>query len=91
MVFPLTQTHVRAIAGTAPHLIRFAFMSVGSRSLDDRHYFRDREEQCRKAAAEATDPSARVAHAQLADFYAKRLAKSEDDTAPEGKPRTRRR
>ena len=53
-------------------------MSVGSRSLDDRHYYRDREEQCRKAAAEATDPSARVAHSQLAEFYARRLAKTEE-------------
>jgi len=55
-------------------------------SLDDRHYYRDREAQCRKAAAEATDPSARVAHAQLAEFYARRLAKLEangpDDVVP---------
>lgn len=52
------------------------------RSLDDRHYYREREEQCRKAAADATDPSARVAHLQLADFYARRLAKMEADGAP---------
>ena len=61
-------------------------MSVHSRSLDDRHYYRDREEQCRKAAAEATDPSARVAHSQLAEFYAKRLAKAEEADAPEPGP-----
>jgi hypothetical protein len=66
-------------------------MSVSSRSLDDRHYYRDREEQCRKAAAEATDPSVRVAHSQLAEFYAKRLAKTEEATAPGGEPRSRRR
>lgn len=58
-------------------------MSVRVRSLDDRHYFRDREAQCRKAAAEATDPSVRIAHSQLADFYAQRLAKAEGkDAAP---------
>ena len=65
-------------------------MSVSSRSLDDRHYYRDREEQCRKAAAEATDPSARVAHSQLAEFYAKRLAKAEKADAPEAEPLARR-
>lgn len=56
-------------------------MSVASRTLDDRHYYRDREERCRKAAAEATDPSARVAHSQLADFYANRLASAEESAA----------
>lgn len=66
-------------------------MSVGSRSLDDRHYYRDREEQCRKAAAEATDPSVRIAHSQLADFYAKRLATVEDAVAPDADPKSRRR
>jgi hypothetical protein len=43
------------------------------RSLDDQHYYRERERQCRQAAEEATDPSARIAHLQLADFYARRL------------------
>ena len=62
-------------------------MSVSSRSLDDRHYYRDREEQCRKAAAEATDPSVRIAHSQLADFYAKRLAKAEAATESLSAPR----
>jgi len=57
-------------------------MSVSSRSLDDRHYYRDREQQCRRAAAEATDPSARLAHTQLADFYAKRIAKAEAAEPP---------
>jgi hypothetical protein len=51
---------------------------VGVRTLDDRHYYRDREAQCRKAAAEATDPSARIAHLQLAEFYARRLEATED-------------
>lgn len=59
----------------------FAEMSVRTRSLDDRQYYRDREEQCRKAAAEATDPSARIAHSQLAEFYAQRLAQAEDKAA----------
>lgn len=66
-------------------------MSVGSRSLDDRHYYRDREEQCRKAAAEATDPSVRVAHNQLAEFYAKRLAQVEEAATPDRESRARRR
>lgn len=66
-------------------------MSVSSRSLDDRHYYRDREEQCRKAAAEATDPSARIAHSQLADFYAKRLAKAESANEPRAEPLAPRR
>jgi len=43
------------------------------RSSDDREYFRERERQCRKAAACAADPSARLAHTQLAEFYARRL------------------
>ena len=43
------------------------------RSLDDLHYYRERERQCRKAAAEATDPSVRTAHQQLAHFYARRV------------------
>ena len=43
------------------------------RSLEDLHYYRERERQCRKAAAEATDPSVRSAHAQLAQFYARRI------------------
>lgn len=55
------------------------------RSLDDRHYYRDREEQCRKAAAEATDPSARIAHLQLAEFYARRLAKADGAEIDTGK------
>ena len=42
-------------------------------SSEDQHYYRDRERQCREAAATATDPSARAAHLQLAQFYAKRL------------------
>jgi glutamyl-tRNA reductase len=52
------------------------------RSLDDLHYYRERERQCRKAAAEATDPSVRSAHAQLAQFYARRIeAEMVDDAA----------
>lgn len=47
------------------------------RSLDDQHYFRERERQCRQAAEEATDASARIAHLQLADFYARRLVAAE--------------
>lgn len=53
-------------------------MSARVRSLDDLQYYREREAQCRKAAAEATDPSARVAHAQLADFYARRVAAADE-------------
>ena len=65
-------------------------MSVSSRSHDDRHYYRHREAQCRKAAAAATDPAARVAHSQLADFYAKRIAKAEDaDPAETRRPSSR--
>jgi hypothetical protein len=52
------------------------------RSLDDQHYYRERERQCRRAAEEATDPSARIAHLQLADFYARRL-----DAAQGGPPK----
>jgi len=47
------------------------------RSLDDQHYYRERELQCRQAAEQATDPSARIAHLQLADFYARRLKETE--------------
>jgi len=47
---------------------------VASRSLDDLHYYRDRAEHCRRAAEEATDPSARIAHLQLAKFYETRMA-----------------
>ena len=72
-------------------LVRWGAMVVGSRSLDDSHYYRDREEQCRKAAAEATDPSVRVAHSQLAEFYAKRLAKVEEGIPPKAEPRAPRR
>lgn len=43
------------------------------RSSDDLEYFRERERQCRQAAASATDLSARLAHTQLAEFYARRL------------------
>lgn len=49
------------------------------RSFDDRDYFREREHQCRNAAADATDPSARLAHIQLAEFYARRLKALEDN------------
>jgi hypothetical protein len=53
----------------------------GSRSLDDIQYFQDRAAHCRKAAAEATDPSARVAHQQLAKFYEARLASAMESAA----------
>ena len=43
------------------------------RSSDDREYFSERERQCRQAAASATDPSARLAHTQLAEFYGRRV------------------
>jgi len=49
--------------------------------LDDLHYFRDRAEQCRKAAEEATDPSVRIAHLQLAKFYDARLASALESAA----------
>jgi len=52
-----------------------------SRSLDDLHYYKDRAEHCRQAAAEATDPSARVAHLQLAKFYEARLASAMESAA----------
>ena len=38
-----------------------------------------------------TDPSVRIAHSQLADFYAKRLATVEDAIAPDADPKSRRR
>lgn len=53
------------------------------RSLDDLHYYRERERQCRKAAAEATDPCVRSAHAQLAQFYARRIEAEMVDDAEE--------
>jgi len=63
---------------------------VASRSLDDLHYYRERAAHCRAAAEEATDPSARVAHLQLAKFYETRMARalesaaSDTDTRPVG-------
>jgi len=63
-----------------PHLARFAPM-FPSRSLDDLHYYKDRVEHCRQAAAEATDPSVRVAHQQLAKFYEARLASAMESAA----------
>jgi len=56
-------------------------MMVASRSLDDLHYYRDRAEHCRKAAELATDPSARVAHLQLAKFYETRMASALESAA----------
>jgi len=63
---------------------------AASRSLDDLHYYRERAAHCRAAAEEATDPSARVAHLQLAKFYETRMARalesaaSDTDTRPVG-------
>jgi len=54
---------------------------VASRSLDDLHYYRDRAEHCRKAAEEATDPSVRIAHLQLAKFYEARMASALESAA----------
>jgi len=54
---------------------------VALRSLDDLHYYRDRAEHCRKAAEEATDPSVRIAHLQLAKFYEKRMASALETAA----------
>ena len=54
---------------------------VASRSLDDLHYYRDRAEHCRKAAEEATDPSVRIAHLQLAKFYETRMASALESAA----------
>ena len=61
-------------AGTPGTAQPFYEIMVASRSLDDLHYYRDRAEHCRKAAEEATDASARIAHLQLAKFYETRLA-----------------
>ena len=52
-----------------------------SRGLDDLRYYKDRVDYCRQAAAEATDPSARVAHEQLAKFYEARLASAMESAA----------
>jgi len=57
---------------------------VASRSLDDLHYYRDRAEHCRKAAEEATDPSVRLAHLQLAKFYEARMASALESAALRG-------
>ena len=54
---------------------------VAARSLDDLHYYQERAEQCRKAAEEATDPSVRVAHQQLAKFYEARMASAQESAA----------
>ena len=54
---------------------------LGSRSKDDLRYYRDRVEHCRQAAAEATDPSVRVAHQQLVKFYEARLASAMESAA----------
>jgi len=52
-------------------------------SSEDQHYYRDRERQCREAAATATDPSVRAAHLQLAQFYARRLkSDSQESSSP---------
>jgi hypothetical protein len=53
----------------------------GKRSIDDIHYFHERVEQSRRAAEQATDPSARVAHQQLVKFYEARLASVMDSAA----------
>jgi len=58
------------------------------RSLDDQHYYRERERQCRQAAEDATDPSARIAHLQLAEFYARRLQAAEGSESQQS-PRAR--
>jgi len=57
---------------------------VASRSLDDLHYYRDRAEHCRRAAEEATDSSARIAHLQLAKFYETRMASALESAALRG-------
>jgi len=62
-------------------LIRSASIMIASGSLDDLHYYRDRAEHCRKAAEEATDPSVRVAHLQLAKFYEARIASALESAA----------
>jgi len=50
-------------------------------SLEDLHYYRDRAEHCRQAAAQATDPSARLAHLQLVKFYETRMASALESAA----------
>jgi len=49
--------------------------------MDDIHYYQDRVEHCRRAAAEATDPSARIAHQQLVKFYEARVASAMESAA----------
>jgi hypothetical protein len=51
-----------------PHSVAEVALGIS----EDRHYFAERERECRRLAAEATDPSARTAHLQLAAFYARR-------------------
>ena len=51
------------------------------RSLDDLAYFRERAATSRRAADAATDPSARIAHAQLVKFYEARLASAMESAA----------
>jgi len=54
---------------------------VASPSLEDLHYYRDRAEHCRQAAAQATDPCARLAHLQLVKFYETRMASALESAA----------
>lgn len=54
--------------------------------MDDIHYYQDRAEHCRRAAAEATDPSARIAHQQLAKFYEARIASALESAALRARP-----
>lgn len=51
-------------------------------SYQDRSYFAERERECRKLADEATDPSARAVHLQLARYYARRARPDETETIP---------
>ncbi len=70
-----------------PHGWSEGFIAMfGSRSMDDIHYYQDRAAECRRAAAEATDPSARVAHQQLVKFYEARIASALESAALRARP-----
>lgn len=54
--------------------------------MEDIHYFQDRAEHCRRAAEQATDASARIAHQQLAKFYEARVASALESAALRAQP-----
>jgi hypothetical protein len=70
-------------AGSAEHcaaLAGFTFMFT-THSIDDIHYYQERVEACRKAAEQAADPSARIAHLKLARHYETRLTSAMESAA----------